>query len=138
MNVWSADSKGNRHAGGLSVIIPGMSRGSGRIERRIGDLFAATKDRALSVGEIAAYAFELTDGVPPDRKQRLSATRAAHRLLKRAAEVIEAAKTSLDQAIAETAASLGGRQAVEGARGTTFSMLARGSSAWTRLSTMPC
>jgi hypothetical protein len=84
-----------------------MSRGSGRIERRIGELFAATKDRALSVGDVAAYAFKLTDGVRPDRKQRLSATRAAHRLLRRAAATLEAAETTFDQAIAETAAKLG-------------------------------
>lgn len=84
-----------------------MSRGSGRIERRIGELFAATKDRALSIGDLASYAFELTDGVPPDRKQRLSATRAAHRLLRRAAAAVEAAETALDRAIAETTAKLG-------------------------------
>jgi hypothetical protein len=84
-----------------------MSRGSGRIERRIGALFAATKDRAVSIGELASYAFELTEGVPPDRKQRLSATRAAHRLLKRAADAIEAAETTFDRAVAETSAKLG-------------------------------
>lgn len=84
-----------------------MSKGSGRIERRIGQLFAATHDRALSVGEIAAYAFELTDGISPDRKQRLSATRAAHRLLRRAAEVTRAAEVSFERAIDETTARLG-------------------------------
>ena len=65
----------------VSVIMLGMSRGSGRTRERT---FAAAKDRALSVSEIAAYAFGLTDGIVPDRKQRLSATRAAHRLLRRA------------------------------------------------------
>jgi hypothetical protein len=95
-----------------------MSKGSGRIERRIGELFAATKDRALSVGDLARHAFELADGVAPDRKQRLSATRAAHRLLRRAAAAKEAVATLLDQTIAETAAKLGrepggrGREAV--------------------------
>jgi hypothetical protein len=95
-----------------------MSKGSGRIERRIGELFAATKDRALSVSDLARHAFELPDGVAPDRKQRLSATRAAHRLLRRAAAAKEAVAAILDQMIAETTAKLGrepggrGREAV--------------------------
>jgi hypothetical protein len=59
-----------------------MSKGPGVVERRIADLFAATRDRALSVSDIADYAFEL-GGQPPTRVQRLSATRAAHRLLRR-------------------------------------------------------
>jgi hypothetical protein len=80
----------------LSVIIVGMSRGSGRIERRIGELFAATKDRALSVGEIAAHALELPLGMAPDRKQRLSATRAAHLLLQRAVAAVEAQRFTFD------------------------------------------
>ena len=84
-----------------------MSKGSGRIERRIGELLAATKDRALSIGDLAAYAFELTDGVAPDRKQRLSATRAAHRLLQRAAAAVKAVETAFNAAVAETAAKLG-------------------------------
>jgi hypothetical protein len=71
---------------------PSMSRGSGRIERRIGELFAGSKDRAVSIGDLAAHAFELKDGAVPDRKQRLSAIRAAHRLLRRAA----AAKAAVD------------------------------------------
>jgi hypothetical protein len=43
-----------------------MSRGPGRIERRIAELFAASEDRALSVGDIADYAFEL-GGAPANR-----------------------------------------------------------------------
>jgi hypothetical protein len=103
-----------------------MSKGSGRIERRIGELFAATKDRALSVGDLASYAFELTDGVPPNRKQRLSATRAAHRLLRRAATTVEAVETALDRVIAETAAIIGrppggrGRETVYFSTGSRF------------------
>jgi hypothetical protein len=59
-----------------------MSRGPGRIEQRITKLFAATKDRALSVADLCNHAFEL-HGAPASRAQRLSATRAAHRLLRR-------------------------------------------------------
>ena len=59
-----------------------MSRGPGSIERRIADLFAATRDRALSIDDITDHAFKLR-GAAPTRAQRLSATRAAHRLLRR-------------------------------------------------------
>jgi hypothetical protein len=77
-----------------------MSKGPRKIERRIGELSAATKDRALSIREIAAYAFE--NGATPSRKQRLSATRATHRLLKRAAEAMDACETSLARVMEET------------------------------------
>ena len=59
-----------------------MSRGAGSIERRIADLFAATRDRALTIDDITDHAFELR-GAAPTRAQRLSATQAAHRLLRR-------------------------------------------------------
>jgi hypothetical protein len=59
-----------------------MSKGPGAVERRIADLFAEARDRALSVSDIAEHAFEL-GGQPATRVQRLSATRAAHRLLRR-------------------------------------------------------
>jgi hypothetical protein len=59
-----------------------MSRGPGQIEQRIGELFAATRDRALSVSDICDHAFGL-NGAPATRAQRLSATRAAHRILGR-------------------------------------------------------
>ena len=62
-----------------------MSRGAGSIERRIADLFAATADCALSVDEITRHAFALGSRAPT-RAQRLSATRAAHRAIRRAAE----------------------------------------------------
>lgn len=62
-----------------------MSRGPGQIEQRIGDLFAASRDRALSVSDITDHAFTL-GGKPATRAQRLSATRAAHRVLRRARE----------------------------------------------------
>jgi hypothetical protein len=65
-----------------------MSRGPGSIETRIGDLFAASQDRTLSVDEIAAHAFAL-DGNPPIRAQRLSTIRAAHRVIRRTQEMDE-------------------------------------------------
>src|SRR3954454_17972115 len=65
-----------------------MSRGPGSIEIRIGDLFTASQDRALSVNEIAAHAFAL-DGNPPTRAQRSSTIRAAHRVIRRTQEMDE-------------------------------------------------
>ena len=63
-----------------------MSKGPGTIEKRIADLLAATRDRALSIEEITRHAFSLADGETPTRAQRLSATRATHRLLRRVRE----------------------------------------------------
>jgi hypothetical protein len=63
-----------------------MSRGPGSIERRIADLFAATRDRALSVEELATVAFDLDDATPT-RAQRLSTIRAAHRVIRRCREM---------------------------------------------------
>lgn len=48
-------------------------------------MFAATPDCALSVDEITQHVFAL-GGTAPTRAQRLSATRAAHRAIQRAAE----------------------------------------------------
>jgi hypothetical protein len=59
-----------------------MSRGPGIHRRRIAELLAATRDRALGIDEITDHAFALA-GAPPTRAQRLSATRAAHGLLRR-------------------------------------------------------
>jgi hypothetical protein len=58
-----------------------MSRGPGVVEARIAALFVATRNRALSVEDIARHAYNL-DGAP-SRAQRSSATRAAHRILRR-------------------------------------------------------
>ena len=44
-----------------------MGKGPAAIESRIADLFAATRDRALSVGEIADHAFQL-GGKPATRR----------------------------------------------------------------------
>src|SRR5262245_20536038 len=84
-----------------------MSKGPGAIERRIADLFATTRDRALSIEEIASVAFTLTPSARPSRSQRLSATRAAHRLLRRVREQEERADQLFDKAHANTKAALG-------------------------------
>jgi hypothetical protein len=91
---------------GLSVIT--MSKGPGTVERRIAELFIATRDRALSVGEIADHAFGLA-GKPASRVQRLSATRAAHRVLRRVREADERARQLFDEAHRNTEAALGRR-----------------------------
>jgi hypothetical protein len=65
-----------------------MSKGAGIVERRIADLLAATRDRALGIDDIADHAFALA-GTAPTRAQRLSATRAAHRVLRRTRELYE-------------------------------------------------
>jgi len=60
-----------------------MSRGPGQIERAIIELFVAVgQQRALSVGDLCEHAFALA-GAPASRAQRISATRAAHRILQR-------------------------------------------------------
>jgi hypothetical protein len=48
-----------------------MSRGPGEIERRIGELFAATRDRARSVAEICDQAFELVGAASTRASPRL-------------------------------------------------------------------
>ena len=121
----AADGAGRIRTARFKCYHPSMSKGSGRIERRIGELFAATKDRALSVGELASYAFGLADGVLPDRKQRLSATRAAHRLLRRAAAATEAAEVAFDRSVAETAASRARTRRARASRERLFSVGSR-------------
>jgi hypothetical protein len=83
-----------------------MSRGPGKIETRIADLFAATRDHALTIDTITDTAFALA-GRTPTRAQRLSATRAAHRVLRRVRENNERANKLIDQAHANTKAALG-------------------------------
>jgi len=83
-----------------------MSRGPGSIERRIADLLAATRGRALDVDEITDCAFELA-GTAPTRAQRLSATRAAHRLMRRVREADGRREKLIEQANANTKAALG-------------------------------
>jgi hypothetical protein len=45
-----------------------MSQGPGAVEKRIAELFVATKDRALSIADIADHAFALA-GRPATREQ---------------------------------------------------------------------
>ena len=85
-----------------------MSKGPGAIEKRIAELFAATRDRGLTVAEIADYAFALA-GQPANRAQRLSATRAAHRLLRRMREAEQKRSQLISDAHAEAKAAVGER-----------------------------
>src|ERR1700740_1895317 len=82
-----------------------MSHGPGTIERRIGELFGKHQ-RPFSVAEIADHAFEL-NGKSSTRAQRLSATRAAHRIIKRTKETVAKARKLIAQAHRETEAALG-------------------------------
>src|ERR1700730_7795875 len=83
-----------------------MSQGPGTIEKRIAALFAATKDRALSVADITDRAFGLS-GRPATREQRLSATRAAHRLVRRIKETTKRRRQLFDKAHSESKSALG-------------------------------
>jgi hypothetical protein len=83
-----------------------MSRGPGRLERAITELFNATEDKALSIGEICDVAFQL-GGLTASRAQRLSATRAAHRLLDRCHEQAQAEAQAFSQAHAAATQILG-------------------------------
>jgi hypothetical protein len=82
-----------------------MSHGPGTIERRIGELFGKHQ-RPFSVAEITDHAFDL-NGKSSTRAQRLSATRAAHRLIKRTKETVAKARKLADQARREMEAALG-------------------------------
>jgi hypothetical protein len=84
-----------------------MSRGPGSIERRIADLFAATRDHALDIEAITRHAFKLRPKQPPTRAQRLSATRAAHRVVRRQREMDARADKLRDQAFEAVTAKLG-------------------------------
>ncbi|MET4372562.1 hypothetical protein ABIA99_005271 [Bradyrhizobium sp. LB12.1] len=83
-----------------------MSRGAGAIERRISDLLAATRDRALTIDDVTDAAFDLA-GRAPTRAQRLSATRAAHRVLKRTRSSYARSQKLIDQGHANTEAVCG-------------------------------
>jgi hypothetical protein len=87
-----------------------MSRGPGQIEQRIDELFAATRDHALSITDITDHAFAL-EGRQASRAQRLSATRAAHRLLRRVRDIDAKAAQFQDQARENTKAALGPEKA---------------------------
>jgi hypothetical protein len=61
-----------------------MSRGPGKIERVLTELFACSveTDTVLTVADLCRHAFG--SGSPPTRAQRISALRAAHRVIVRA------------------------------------------------------
>jgi hypothetical protein len=84
-----------------------MSRGPGTIERRIADLSAATRDRGLDIETIARHAFNLRPEQAPTRVQRLSATRAAHRVVRRQHEMHARANKLRAQAFEAVTAKLG-------------------------------
>ena len=88
-----------------------MSRGPGSIERRIADLFDATRDYALDIEAIARHAFKLRPKQPPTRAQRLSATRAAHRVVRRQHEMKVRVDALSDQAFKAVTAKLGREKA---------------------------
>ncbi len=85
-----------------------MSHGPGKIEKRIAELFAATRDRTLSVADLADHAFALA-GRPATRAQRLSATRAGHRLLRRMKDAAERRSQLIDEVQREAEAAVGSR-----------------------------
>jgi hypothetical protein len=84
-----------------------MSNGPGAVEARIADLLAATRDRALTVADLADNAYGLNGRREATRAQRLSATRAAHRVLRRVQEAHGRAGKLTDKAHADTKAALG-------------------------------
>jgi hypothetical protein len=86
-----------------------MSKGPGAVEARIAELLATTRDRALTVDDLADNAYGLS-GRKATREQRLSATRAAHRVLRRVKEAYECAEKLRDKAHADVEAALGGEK----------------------------
>ena len=108
-----------------------MSRGPGSIEARIGDLFAASQDRALSVDEIAAHAFAL-DGKRPTRAQRLSTIRAAHRVIRRTREMEEQRQPLLRAAAERVRAVLGREKDASQAEHDERQKLLRADPQWKR------
>src|SRR5580704_4859725 len=85
-----------------------MSKGPGSVEARVAELFAATRDRALTIGDLADNAYGL-NGQPATRAQHLSATRAAHRLIRRIREASERASKFYAVAHLDAEAAVGER-----------------------------
>jgi hypothetical protein len=86
-----------------------MSKGPGLIETRIANLLTGTRDRALSIDDIVDNAYAL-NGAKPTRAQRISATRAAHRVLQRVRDTYARGRRLVDEAHATTQATLGRKQ----------------------------
>jgi len=55
-----------------------MSRGKGRIERAVLDLFRNNPNRTFSTDDLCRHAFDLDRDMQPTRAQRVSVLRAAH------------------------------------------------------------
>jgi hypothetical protein len=83
-----------------------MSRGPGRIEKLIGELFTVAADRALTVADLCDHAFGLS-GTRASRSQRIATLRAAHALLRRAAAAEERWRHAYLDANAAAGAALG-------------------------------
>jgi hypothetical protein len=96
-----------------------MSKGRGQVESRIAELFAATRDRALTVAEIADNAYGL-GGRRATRAQRLSATRAGHRLLRRIEDADKSASKYFAAARLEANAAAGERPAAPDTRRASY------------------
>jgi hypothetical protein len=73
---------------------------------RIAELLAATRDSALSIDQITDHAFNLS-GAIPTRAQRISATRATHRLLRRVRDTCARFQKLNKKAHENTEAALG-------------------------------
>jgi hypothetical protein len=97
-----------------------MSRGAGRIESRIADLFAATRDRALTIDDIVSHAFKLRGG-PATRRQRL---------LRRVREAQARAEKLGQQAHKSAEAALGREERHEKTLDKEFNNGLRSDPAW--------
>jgi hypothetical protein len=83
-----------------------MSRGPGRIEESLRQLFIVTRGRALTVAELCDHVFGLV-GAPASRSQRIATLRAAHRLIRRAAAARERRERAYVGAFVAATAALG-------------------------------
>jgi hypothetical protein len=108
-----------------------MSRGPGSIETRIADLFAANQDRALAIDEVTRHAFSLGDH-PASRGQRLSATRAAHRVIRRVREMEETRRALRDEAEQRVRAALGRETDTTEAERDEYLALLEADTAWVK------
>jgi hypothetical protein len=89
------------------VVVLGEAATSGQ-NLSITERLSTNPSHALSVAEIADYAFAL-NGRPASREQRLSATRAAHRLVRRIKKTDDRAKKLFGEAGREAEAAMGFR-----------------------------
>jgi hypothetical protein len=95
---WREHVEANRDDPGYKLTISAPTNAA--------DLFAANQNRALSIDEVTRHTFDL-GAQAPNRAQRLSATRAAHRVIRRTREMDEARGPLLDEAEQRICAALG-------------------------------